>query len=257
MRLLWNVATCEGKLHHYARAVFLVRQYLQDGQAVLSDQEKLDADQTVRALEPLTSTMRIAVNEAGADVLLDDQLVGQSPIETHLVDIGVHKIRVQKKEYEAASQEVTVNGGATVALDLALRPIVHEGRLNVHATQTKDAITIDGQPSGVGFWGGTLRSGGHTLRVTAEGMLPYQTEVLIEDGQTRQIDVTLNPEPSKGLPAWAWIVGGAVVAGGLGTGGYFLFKPTSQYNGPPGNLQPRGRASERPCPPVIPSRRRA
>jgi hypothetical protein len=237
VRLLWNVATCEGKLHHYARAVGLVRNYLKDGQAILSDQDKADADQTVRALEPLTSTMRITINEPGADVFLDDQAIGQSPIDALLVDIGVHKVRAHKAEFEESTQDVTVNGGAVLAVDLTLRPIVHEGRVNVHAG-AKDAIMVDGQPSGVSLWGGTLRSGGHTLRVTAQGMLPYQTEVLVQDGQTREIDVTLNPEPSKGLPAWVWIAGGAVVAGGLGTGGYFLFKPTSKYEGPSGNLGP-------------------
>jgi hypothetical protein len=71
-------------------------------------------------------------------------------------------------------------------------------------------------------------------------MSPYQTEVLLQDGQARDIDVTLNPEPRKGLlPLWAWAVGGAVVAGGLATGGYFLLKPgPATYTGPSGSLNP-------------------
>jgi hypothetical protein len=63
--------------------------------------------------------------------------------------------------------------------------------------------------------------------------------VLVQDGQTRNIEVALNPQPSgQLLPAWVWITGGVVVAGGLGVGGYFLFKPTSKYDGPSGNLSP-------------------
>jgi hypothetical protein len=237
VRLLWNVATCESKLHHYARAVGLVRQYLKEGAAGISDQDRLDAEQTVRVLEPLTSTVRVTVNEAGAEVYVDDQLVGPAPIDPQLVDIGVHKVRAHKAEFEDSIQDMTVNGGAVVSVDLTLRPIVHEGTVNVHAGP-KDAILLDGQPVGAGTWAGNLKSGGHTLRVTAQGMLPYQSEVLVQDGQTRNIEVTLNPEPSKGLPAWVWITGGIVVAGGLGTGGYFLFKPTSKYDGPSGNLSP-------------------
>ncbi len=236
-RLLWNIATCEGKLHHYAKAVGQLRTYLKDGGALLSDQDRSDAAQTIQAMEPLTSTMRITSNESGADVYLDDQLVGQTPLDPLLVDIGVHKVRVHKAEFEEAAEEVTVNGGAQLLADLKLRPIVHEGHVSVTAGP-KDAIAIDGQTIAVGSWSGNLHSGGHTLRVTAPSMLPYQSEVLVQDGQSRDLRVTLNPEPSKGLPAWAWVTGGVVVAGGLATGAYFVFKPTSKYDGPAGNLGP-------------------
>jgi hypothetical protein len=41
------------------------------------------------------------------------------------------------------------------------------------------------------------------------------------------------------MPAWVWIAGGAVVAGGLSVGGYFLFKGGGDtYEGPTGNLSP-------------------
>jgi hypothetical protein len=121
---------------------------------------------------------------------------------------------------------------------VTLTRVVHVGHLSVHAG-LHDAIVIDGTPTGVGDWSGSLPSGGHSLRVSAPNMLPYQTEVLVQDEQTRDIPVTLNPEPrSGGLPAWAWIAGGVVLAGGLGTGGYLLFKPTSKYEGPTGNLGP-------------------
>jgi hypothetical protein len=237
-RLLWNIATCEGKLHHYAKAVSMLHSYLKDGGALLGDQDKADAAQTIQAMEPLTSTMRLTVSEDGAEVFLDDQSIGKTPLDPQLVDIGVHKLRVHKDEFTDATEDVTVNGGAQLLVDLKLHPIVHEGRITVSAGP-KDAISIDGTPTAVGSWTGALRSGGHTLRVTAPSMLPYQTEVLVQDGQSRDIAITLNPEPSKGiLPAWAWIAGGAVVAGGLGTGAYFLFKPTSKYDGPAGTLTP-------------------
>ena len=82
-----------------------------------------------------------------------------------------------------------------------------------------------------------LPSGGHTLKVTAPKFRVYQAEVLIQDKQSRDVAVTLEAEPSKGLPAWAWITGGVVVAGGLAVGGYFIFKKDPTYDGPVGNLQ--------------------
>ena len=48
--------------------------------------------------------------------------------------------------------------------------------------------------------------------------------------------LSLVAEPSRGLPAWAWITGGVLVAGGLGVAGVVLFKPKDSYEGPKGNL---------------------
>ncbi len=193
-------------------------------------------------MEPLTSTVAIKSSEAGAEVYLDDALVGQAPVDPIVVDIGVHKIRVHKDGFRDFASDVTVSGSAALPVDATLALVVHEARLRVSAGP-RDAIFIDGEPSGTSLWSGKLKSGGHTLRVTAEGMVPYQTEVLLEDDQARSIDVTLNPERKSGLPAWAWIAGGVVLAGGLGTGAYFLFRPTSQHGctqGPPGE-HPAGR----------------
>ena len=115
--------------------------------------------------------------------------------------------------------------------------IVHEGRLNVKASNDA-TIAIDDKVVGTGTWAGVLPSGGHTLKVTAPKMRVYQAEVLIQDKQSRDVAVTLEAEPSKGLPAWAWITGGVVLAGGLSVGGYFIFKQDSTYEGPSGNLNP-------------------
>lgn len=238
-RLLFNTATCESKLHHYAKALGLMRQYAKEGGALLTDQDRADADAAIKAFEPLTSTVTITVSEPGSTVTVDGEIVGQAPVAPLLIDIGVHKIKVSKPEYQDFAEEITVSGAAQFSVDARLAPVVHAGHVSVRAGSS-DVITMDGVPVGSGgLWTATIKSGGHTLRVTCEGMLPYQTEVLLEDGQSRDIPVTLQPEPRKGLlPAWAWIAGGVVVAGGLGVGGYFLFKPSSSYTGPAGNLAP-------------------
>ncbi len=237
-RLLWEMATCESKLHHYAKSLGYMRRYVQEGAALLSDQDKADAGAAIKAMEPLTSTLTVNVTEPGADVYLDADLVGPTPIAPFLIDIGEHKVTVRKPGFQDFTADLTVTGGAQVSVDARLAPIVHEGKLTVRAGP-QDTIAIDGLASAVGSWSGPLKSGGHTLRVTSPGMTPYQTEIVVQDGQARDIDVTLNPEPrSSLLPTWAWITGGVVLAGGLGVGAYFLFKPSPQYSGPQGNIGP-------------------
>jgi hypothetical protein len=237
-RLLFNMAICESKLHHYARALGVMRTYVVDGGAMLSDSDRAEAVSAIKAFEPLTSTVTLKVDPPGAIVAFDDETLGPAPIEPRVVDIGVHKLRVTKPEFRDFVKDVTVTGAGALTVDAKLEPIVHEGRLSVRAG-SGDTISLDGAPVGKGNWAGPLHSGGHTLRISAPGMVPYQGEILVEDGQARDLNVTLDPEPSKGLlPAWAWIGGGVLVAGGLGVGGYFLFKQSPKYDGPVGNLGP-------------------
>jgi hypothetical protein len=236
-RLLWNMAACEKNLRHYAKALKLVRQYVADGDKVLTDQDKQEAGELIKVMEPFTAKLKVTVDEPEAEVTIDDEVIGKSPVEPLVVDIGTRKLRVHKDEFEEFTKDLPVGGAAEVSVDVKLVKIVHEGRLVVKASNDA-TIAIDDKVVGTGTWAGVLPSGGHTLKVTAPKFRVYQAEVLIQDKQSRDVAVTLEAEPSKGLPAWAWIAGGVVVAGGLTVGGYFIFKQDSKYEGPSGNLNP-------------------
>jgi hypothetical protein len=226
-RLLWNMASCEEKLHHYTKALSLLRRFVDEGGPLLTDRDRADAAQYILAIEPLTGTARVEVSEPGAEVFIDDEPVGVSPVPPIPLDVGVHTLRVHKGDFVDYGDRITVTGGE-LPIAVKLAPILHEGRLAVRAPAGA-AIAIDGAATGVGAWSGAVKSGGHTLRVTAPGMVAYQTEVLVQDGQSREVSVTLTAEGGKGiLPTWVWIAGGVVAAGGLAVGGYFLFKPASK-----------------------------
>jgi hypothetical protein len=141
--------------------------------------------------------------------------------------LGTHTLMVNKEGFAAYSTTLTVVSSADIHLTAVLVPIAHpEGRLAVHAGN-KDTIAVDGSPVGVGAWTGVLPPGPHSVRVTEPDSSPFESEVVIEEHQTRSIDVTLRPaRRAGGLPAWAWIAGGTVLAAGAITAGYFAFKPS-------------------------------
>lgn len=237
-RLYWNMAACEKSLHHYARSLALVRAFAADTSGLVSADERAEAVELVKVMEPLTARLRVRVSEAGAAVTLDDTPIGESPIDAPIVvDLGTRKLRAHKSGYEDATKNVSVSDSThETEVALVLNKIVHEGRVVIRAGPS-DTIVIDGVTRGTGDWSGALSSGGHTLRVVAPSMRPYQTEILVTDNQTREIAVTLEAEPTK-IPLWAWIGGGALVTSGLAVGGYFLLKPDPKYDGPKGNLVP-------------------
>ncbi len=235
-RLLWNMAACEKNLRRYSRALKQLRQYLAEGGDKLTEQDRAEAEELIKVMEPFTAKLKVNVTEPGAEVYLDDELLGTSPIEPVIVDFGPRKIRVHKPEFEEVTKEIPVGGAAEVSVDVPLVKIVHEGRLSVR-TQPDASIAVDGKVVGAGTWSGVLPSGGHLVRITAPKKLPYQSDVYVQDKESRDLNVTLDSEPSKGVPAWLWVAGGVIVAGGLTTAGIFAFggsDPT--YEGPRGNL---------------------
>lgn len=195
-RLLWNMAACEKSLRHYARTDALVREYLDKGATLISDQDRADAKALIDLIDSFTVKLAITVTEADAEVLVDDVSAGKSPLgKPVVVDIGTRKIEVRKDGFKPFEQSLPVGGAATAKLDVKLTAEVHEG--DVHVTAQPGArIFVDGKPVGVGRWDGKVSGGGHTLRVEAEGMKPYQTEMVVNAGESR----TIQTPPLEKLP---------------------------------------------------------
>jgi hypothetical protein len=237
-RLLWNVAICEKNLHHYARARKVLERYQIEAGPQLTEQNRKDAKDLSAALSKFISTLRISVSEPGASVLIDDDQVGKSPLaEPLLVDMGSRRVRVVKKGFVDFDERRVLLGETDTALDVKLKADVRQGRLIVTAGKD-DVIRLDGKVVGQGQWNGMLPSGGHTLRVTAPGMKPYQSEVIVQDDSMRRIQITLDPE-ARGVPTWLLITGGAVLAAGLGiSAGYAIFKAGEAPPPAAGNLPP-------------------
>jgi len=193
-RLLWNIAACEKSRRHYARTMALVREYLDTGKDLLTDADRREARALLDAIESFTVRMTIVVKEPGAEVYVDDDRVGTSPLEAPVtVDIGQRRITAKKPGFRDATQQVPVGGSAAARVELALEPDVHDGKLTV-TTQPDARIAIDGKVVATGRFEGKLHSGGHTLRVESDGMRSYQSEVVLADDENRSVDVPLEKE---------------------------------------------------------------
>lgn len=237
VRLLWNMAACEKNLRRYSRSLKLVRRYLAEGDATLSEQDKSEAQELIKVMEPFTAKLALKVDEPDAEVFVDEEAMGVTPLDPIVVDIGSRRILVRKDGFEEFKREVPIGGAAEIVLDVSLAKIVREGRLNVR-TNEDATISIDGRVVGKGTWSGIVSSGGHELRIRAPKKRPYQSEVYVQDKESRDVNVTLEDEAGKGVPMWVWIAGGAVLLGGATTAGVLLLGGDRPYEGPVGNLQP-------------------
>jgi hypothetical protein len=229
-RLLWNTAAAEKNLRHYARVEALVKQYVAESPA-LSAEDKADAQALLDTVRAFIADVTINVNEAGADVFVDDERVGASPLAGPLrIEMGARRVRVSKAGFRDFASNVNVPGGGAITVDAKLQSDVHEGRLRVVSPGA--TITVDGKVMGVGQWEGPLSSGAHGVNLSAKGKRSYQTDTVVQDNQTTNLQITLEAESASGALApkgssttWIWITAGAVVVAGGAVGAYFLLKP--------------------------------
>jgi len=137
---------------------------------------------------------------------------------------------------------LSVQGASELPLVVKLAKETHEGRIAVSAGGD-NLIYLDGKMVGQGRWEGVAPSGTHTLKVTAQGMKGYHTEIVLNDKETRTLSVTLEPEAKAGGGAalW-WVLGGVLVAGAAGGTVYLATRnndPTTTTTPPIlGTIQP-------------------
>jgi hypothetical protein len=72
-------------------------------------------------LKDLVGTVHVTVNLAGADLRLDGNRVGQSPIDSELfVDVGSHTIEAKLQGYESATEHFYASAGDELTVKLVL-----------------------------------------------------------------------------------------------------------------------------------------
>jgi hypothetical protein len=220
-RLLWNMAACEKNLHQYPRVLELVSRYLTEADAILTDDDRAEARAFAAAVTKLVASVKIDVTEPDAEVLVDDEVVGRSPLAAPvIVTYGKHRFRARKSGFIDAAEALEIQEGQSTAVRLEPKREVHGGRLIVSAA-AGDAISLDGQRAGERSFDGTVPAGPHVVEVSAPSKKKRTIEIVMRDGETRNLDVELVRDSAT---IWPWFVAGGVAIAGAVVGGYFLFR---------------------------------
>jgi tetratricopeptide (TPR) repeat protein len=110
-RVLYNIGQVRIQLANYARARRALTQYLQEGGERVSEDRKKAVENDLDMLATRTGTLAIQVNVPGAELFVDDVVVGQSPLsEPLLLDAGEHRLSARKPGYHPRAAQVTLAG---------------------------------------------------------------------------------------------------------------------------------------------------
>jgi hypothetical protein len=122
--LLWNMAACEKNLHHYAKARAALRAYSSSASSASSPavaaRERKEAEDLIEKLASLVSKLRVTVSEPGAEVVVDGDSLGVSPLAPMELDVGAHEVLVRKPGFQDFQRSVHVARDVASAVDVRL-----------------------------------------------------------------------------------------------------------------------------------------
>jgi hypothetical protein len=126
-KVLYNLGQTAFELQDYAGALRSFQRYLADGGAEIDAARRASVEDDLKKLAGRVAKLEIKTNAAGAEVTIDDVVVGRAPLaEPVLVSMGRRKVTVQKGTLPPSTRYVEVAAGdvATVSLDLAEAPAI-------------------------------------------------------------------------------------------------------------------------------------
>ncbi|HXN30713.1 MAG TPA: PEGA domain-containing protein, partial [Polyangiaceae bacterium] len=152
--VLYNVGETEYQLQDYAAALTTFKRYLAESSP--TESHRAEVENSVEVLRTRVGHLSIATTPPGAEVTLDDQLVGKTPLgEPILVSIGHRKVVAMMSGRPPVTRYVDVAADDNVSLSLPL-PTPSDG---AQASVRSPQLTLPSDVPPVS------RGGGSTARV--------------------------------------------------------------------------------------------
>ena len=161
-------------------------------------------------IEPFVGYLTIDSNPDGADVLLNGEVVGKTPIIQKSLRVGKHTYEVKLANHYPESGEVDIERNYKYEKNHTLKPI--EGAINVVSRPTGGLIHINNelqaQTTPAKF---TLAAGTYLVAVWAQGYVQEEQKVVVEANQTHEISLNLKegniPQGMVLIPAGEFVWG--------------------------------------------------
>ena len=205
-RVLFNVAVCEKNLGRYAKAIEYYKRELEEGKGQLAPDEEAEVRAQIAGLEQFVATLTIDVSEPGADVFVDEQKIGTSPLrEPVSVQLGERRIRASKPGFTDAVETRDLKGGGSDRVVLKLVPAQRTSLVTVNVVGPPAAdVYVDnklvGQASGRGPYSGqvAVQAEPHQFSAQAPGWVSASQPAVVREGEPLSLTLQLAQEQAMG-----------------------------------------------------------
>lgn len=127
--VLYNIAMCQGALYDYSAAIASFHKYLELATNGEPADRVANAKEQLLELEQRIGRVAVTVDLAGAAVLIDGRVAGQSPLAEPIgMGPGAHVVEVRKEGFADLRREINISSGEKVTLVLDLKPRRQAGK---------------------------------------------------------------------------------------------------------------------------------
>jgi hypothetical protein len=218
-RIRYNIAQTLTALERYPDALASYQAFLAEapaGTLNAAQQEKFFA--LLDELKSKIARLDIRCDVPGARVLLRDTALGTTPLDTISVGAGPAKIEVIAEGYRPFVSEVSLVGGRSQTVMVALERIDFTGALAVNSSIHGARVSIDGADRGVTPLALRVDHGTHVVSVRSKGYLDQGKTVMIEPGGRTELLFPLVEAPDYTLAYVGFGAGFVGIAAGSVTG---------------------------------------
>jgi hypothetical protein len=217
-RSLYNIGQTEFELQDYAGALASFQKYLLAGGAEIDPERRAAVEADIKKLNTRVARLDVKTSTVGADVLVDDIVVGRTPLSASLVvSAGRRKITLQKGDLAPVTRVLDIAGGDASAVTIELlapKPLAPVA-VAVGGTQPPPA------PARTGFWVSLTATGVLTAGAVVSGVLALgahgDTEAMLAKRGVSAVDVEASHTKTANLSLATDVLGGASVAMGVVT----------------------------------------
>jgi hypothetical protein len=227
-RVLYNIGQVRIQLGNYARATGALKDYLSQGGDKIAEDRRKAVEADLDMLASRTGHLRIVANQTGADILVDDIIVGQSPLpEAVLLDAGEHKITAKKTGFDARTQQITLAGKDSMLIEIKLEKLPEGGQKVVVIKEESDPTWM------IAAWTATgVLAVGAGITGTLGYMAKNELEAMREEEGSTNDERESQAERAQTLFLATDIMGGAaLVTGGIAL--YLTLSRSDSKDAPP------------------------
>jgi hypothetical protein len=151
--------------------------------------------QTLLQVELKPAFGKLTVNsqpEQGADVFIDGEKRGQTPLTVDKMRSGEHTVRIIKNLFFSATEKTVVSDGETVTMNVTMNPNFADLTFKADGD-----IYVNDELKATGTWTGRLSAEAYKVEVRKISHRPTVTTVTAKAGETRTINLDA-PTPVYG-----------------------------------------------------------